>query len=326
MTPTDAFDGACRLDNWGLIRASGPDAASFLHGQLTTDVVHLGPAQARLAGYCSPKGRLLASFVMWREEAGDILLACSADLLPATLRRLRMFVLRARCVLSDASAEVSLYGLVGPRALAWLGATSPGAPWTKRDGDGDRVGVTAIALPDAAGCARVLCASTIAPDLPPLAPAAWAWLEVRSGIARIEAATLEKFVPQMLNYELLGGVDFQKGCYPGQEIVARSQYRGSIKRRSLLFETDGAAQPGDEVFHSDDASQPAGMVVNAAPQPQESTPGSLALVEVKLASLDGGSLHLRAVDGPDLRRAAPPYALPVEPAPATDVPAQPPPT
>lgn len=311
MDSTIDLDGACRLDDWGLIRASGADAASFLHSQLTNDVAHLDVGQARLAGYCSPKGRLLASFVIWRDAAGDILLACSADVLPATLKRLRMFVLRAKCVLSDASAEWPLYGLAGTRAVAWLGDAAPPAPWRARE----RAGLTAIRLPDAAGQPRVLCASAIAPDLPPLPPETWRWLEVHSGIARIEAATVEKFVPQMLNYELLGGVDFKKGCYPGQEVVARSQYRGSIKRRSLLFESNAVARAGDEIFDSTDASQPAGMVVNAAPQP--AAPGSVALVEVKLASAAQASLRLGSADGPALRRIELPYALPLEPAAAT---------
>ena len=107
--PSPAFSGAVRLADWGTIRARGPDAATFLQGQLTQDVLHLNDAQARFAGYCSPKGRLLATFVVWRDADGDILLACSADLLAPTLKRLRMFVLRAKCVLSDASGELPLH-------------------------------------------------------------------------------------------------------------------------------------------------------------------------------------------------------------------------
>jgi folate-binding Fe-S cluster repair protein YgfZ len=113
----------------------------------------------------------------------------------------------------------------------------------------------------------------------------------------------------MLNYEVLGGVDFKKGCYPGQEIVARSQYRGTIKRRSFLFTSEAPMQAGQEVFHSADPAQPAGLVANAAPAPQG---GSLALVELKLAALDAGSLHLGAADGPALIRGELPYELPVE--------------
>ena len=129
-------------------------------------------------------------------------------------------------------------------------------------------GGTLVRLPDVDGVPRALLA--LAPAEAPVAdlpPDAWNVLDVRSGIPTIEAATVEQFVPQMLNYELIGGVDFQKGCYPGQEIVARSQYRGTIKRRMFLFECDALAMPGQEVFHSDDAGQPAGMVVNAAPLP-----------------------------------------------------------
>ena len=117
-----AFDGALRLSEWGLIRAQGADAASFLHDQLTQDIAHLDDRHARLAGYCSAKGRLLATFVVWREQPEQILLACSADLLPATLKRLSIFVLRAKCKLSDASDEFALYGLAGASASAWLGA------------------------------------------------------------------------------------------------------------------------------------------------------------------------------------------------------------
>jgi folate-binding protein YgfZ len=120
-------------------------------------------------------------------------------------------------------------------------------------------------------------------------------------------ATVEQFVPQMVNLELVGGVDFQKGCYPGQEVVARSQYRGTLKRRMQRFDADATLAPGVEVFHAADPGQPAGMVVNAAPAPGG---GWSALVEVKLAALDGGGLHAGGADGALLRRAALPYALP----------------
>jgi tRNA-modifying protein YgfZ len=308
VNPTSLLDGVTQLHDWGVIRARGTDATPFLHGQLTSDTAQLGLSRARLAGYCSAKGRLLASFIVWRSADNDLLLACSADLLAPTLKRLRMFVLRAKCVLSDASAELPLFGLAGPQATAWLADAAPSAVWDKCE----RVGLTAIRLPDAAGQARYLCTGEVAPQLPPLPLEVWRWLELRSGVARIEQATIEQFVPQMLNFEVLGGVDFQKGCYPGQEVVARSQYRGSVKRRSFLFETDAPASAGEDVFHSDDASQPAGKVANAAALPAGYPPGSLALVEVKLAALAGGSLHLGAADGPVLRQIDLPYELPLD--------------
>jgi tRNA-modifying protein YgfZ len=307
MTTSPPLDGAVRLAHWGVIRAQGADAAAFLHGQLTSDFAQLDTTQARLAGYCSAKGRLLASFIGWKRSEEEVLLACSADLLPATLKRLSMFVLRAKCKLNDASADWPLWGVAGPSATAWLGNALPGHPW----GRGTREGAEVIRLPDADGAARALVAlpSTDAPSLPALELAAWQWAETASGVARIEAATVDRFVPQMLNYELLGGVDFKKGCYPGQEIVARSQYRGTIKRRSFLFTSEAPMHAGQEIFHSADPAQPAGLVANAATAPQG---GSLALVELKLAALDEGSLHLGAADGPALTRGDLPYELPVE--------------
>ena len=304
MQPTP--DGLVALSHWGLIRARGADAVKFLQGQLTNDVATLGLAQARLAGYCSAKGRLQASFVVWKLAPDDLLLACTVGVLPATLKRLSMFVLRAQCKLSDASAELPLLGAAGATATRWIGDLPV---WGRRELDGGSL----VRLPDVDGVPRCIAALPVAhalPEAPALALDTWRWLDVRSGIPVIEAATVEQFVPQMLNYEVVGGVDFAKGCYPGQEVVARSHYRGTIKRRTFLFEADAPASAGQEVYHSGDAVQPAGMVVNAAPRPSSS--GSAALVEVKLAALESGSLHLGAVDGTELRRAALPYALPSE--------------
>jgi tRNA-modifying protein YgfZ len=301
--PGAPLHGALALADWGLIRAHGDDARRFLHGQLTQDVEHLEPRQARLAGYCSAKGRLLASFVVWIEPgSGDVLLACSADLLPATLKRLSMFVLRSRCRLSDASAELPLTALAGPAALAALAAEGAGlAPWQVGAAHGGQL----VRLPDAVGTARALLVGGQPPPLDALAPEAWAWLEVASGIPRIVAATVERFVPQMVNLELVGGVNFQKGCYPGQEVVARSQYRGTLKRRAFVLACDAPAQPGQEVFGADDPEQPAGLVVNAAP----AAAGALVLAELRLASADQ-PLALGAAGGPALRPVEQPYAMP----------------
>jgi folate-binding protein YgfZ len=306
--PVESLQGALRLTDWGVIRAEGADAAGFLHGQLTQDVQHLDPDGARLAGYCTAKGRLLASLLVWRGSADELLLACSADVLPATLKRLSMFVLRAKCKLSDASGSISLHGLAGSAAAAWLGANAPRAAWQARAVGGAQV----LRLPDSAGLARYLLATPAdaeAPALPALSANAWSWLEVSSGVPRIVAATVEHFVPQMVNFELVGGVNFQKGCYPGQEVVARSQYRGTAKRRAFVFDVDAVALPGQEVFHSADPGQPAGMVVNAASLAGKDR----ALVEVKLATLDSGTLHLGSAGGPRLRRVTEqPYVVPLE--------------
>jgi folate-binding protein YgfZ len=293
-----------------VIRASGPDARSFLHSQLTQDVQGLPAGTATLAGYCSAKGRLLATFIVWSEAADEVLLACSADLLPATLRRLSMFVLRAKCKLSDASGQVLLWGLAGAEADAFLGPARPTRDWqtaTATNGLAIRLPSARIeatlksrylfAAPNGDGIAAVV----------PLDPGAWRSLEVHSGVARVVAATVEQFVPQMLNLELVGGVSFSKGCYPGQEIVARSQYRGTLKRRAFVVEGSESIAPGLEIFHSSDPGQPAGMVVLSGSWGDGRHP---ALVELKLSALDVGELHAGSPAGSALQLRDLPYAIP----------------
>jgi folate-binding protein YgfZ len=262
-----------------------------------------------LAGYCSAKGRLQATFVIWREASGDLLLACSADLLATTLKRLSMFVLRARCKLSDASGEVPLWGVAGEPAISSLGVPAPVRPWAQA---AFAQGGQAIRLPDAridgTPVPRLLLAGAAdgPGGLPALDEAAWRWLEAQSGTPRITAATVEQFVPQMVNLELAGGVNFQKGCYPGQEVVARSQYRGTLKRRAYVLHAAEALLPGQEVFHDGDPAQPAGMVVLAGAWRGDHA----ALVELKIAATESGSLHLGRADGPQLTLGALPYELP----------------
>ncbi|MFZ9373682.1 MAG: YgfZ/GcvT domain-containing protein, partial [Burkholderiaceae bacterium] len=233
--------GVCRLSHLGVIRAQGEEAAKFLHGQLTNDFALLGPTQARLAALCSPKGRMLASFVGFKRAEDDIVLVCSADLLAPTLKRLSMFVLRAKVKLSDASADLAVWGLTGDAVPALAGAAgqADAAPWTLAalpGGDAAAPLGHAVRLYPADGVPRAMrvqpAGETLAgvgtrQELPePL----WLWGEVRSGVARVTQPVVDAFVPQMLNYESVGGVNFQKGCYPGQEVVARSQFRGTLKR------------------------------------------------------------------------------------------------
>jgi tRNA-modifying protein YgfZ len=327
------FEGACRLHDWGVIRVRGEDAARFLHGQLSNDMEKLGPDNARLAAYCTAQGRMLASFVACRHGTDEVWLACSTDVLAATLKRLSMFVLRAKARLDDAGAELAVLGWAGQgtagpsqgslspsgggpsEARTWGPAHArealPPAPWGKRSDGAAEI----IRLPDAAGHVRALRigpadeAQAWLATQPALPPEHWRWLEVRSGVARVTAATSGQFVPQMLNYELVGGVDFKKGCYPGQEIVARSQYLGKLKRRAFLLHGEQPMQAGQEVFWSGDEGQPAGMVALDSSHP---TGGHDAIVELKSAVLAEGSLHLGAAHGPRLQPLPLPYALPAD--------------
>lgn len=306
--PENLQAGACRLSDWGVIRAQGEDARKFLHGQLTQDIEHLAAGQARLAGYCSAKGRLLATFVIWPAAEGELLLACSADLLPAVLKRLSMFVLRAKCKLSDASADWPLWGVAGTGAVSGL---SRAAAWTCQQ----QADAHCVALPPArlgpVEVPRWLWAGPTPPAAADLPGGTWAALEALSGTPRVMAATSEQFVPQMVNLDLVEGVNFKKGCYPGQEVVARSQYRGTLKRRGAILLGTATMHPGQEIVHSADPGQPAGLVALAGAGPGL---GPVAFAELKLAALEGGSLHLGSAEGPLLRVSALPYPVPTEPA------------
>ncbi len=300
---TYPLEGAAPLPHLGLIRVQGEDAASFLHGQLTQDFALLKPGQARLAAFCSAKGRMQASFVGVLLSPQDIALVVSRDLLAPTLKRLSMFVLRAKARLSDASEAFVLRGLAGSSARAADGQIL--APWADDVQDGRH----RIGLYPADGVARALWlapSGTPEPSGPVLDAALWQWSEVRSGIATVTAPVLEAFVPQMLNYESVGGVNFKKGCYPGQEVVARSQFRGTLKRRAALVHAAQALQAGQEVFHSDDPSQPCGLVAQAAQAPGG---GWDAIVSVQTSAMEGGVLTAGAPGGPALALQPLPYPL-----------------
>jgi tRNA-modifying protein YgfZ len=303
----------CALTHWGVIRAEGSDAATFLHGQLTQDIQGLALGQARQAGYCSAKGRLLATFIVWRESEQELLLVCDRSVLASTLKRLSMFVLRAKCKLSDATGDRPLWGYWGRLDSTAAEAWSAMAPWSVDDGSDAHAPASVVRLPDADHHWRALWvgrnASASAAQQPNAELAEWQRLQISSGLPMIEHGTAEQFVPQMINYELVDGVNFQKGCYPGQEVVARSQYRATAKRRMFLFQTSGPAAAGTEVFHSADAEQPAGLVVNAVTQANGQT---LLLAEVKLAALAQGTLHLSSHTGALLELRALPYSVPME--------------
>lgn len=297
-----------RLDHLGVLRARGADAAKFLHGQLTQDFALLGPQEARLAALCNAKGRMLASFIGIKPTPDEVLLIMPSELLPSTLKRLSMFVLRAQVRLDDASADWAVYGLIGQAtSQADLSFADPSQPWHCASSESAHL----ISIYPAAGQARALwlqAPSAPAPAGNPAAPGLWAWSEVASGVATITSAISEAFVPQMLNYESVGGVSFKKGCYPGQEVVARSQFRGTLKRRTFWVQTAATVAVGDEVFHPSDAQQPVGLVAAAsgalgsadttspggqAPQTlAEPSFGAQALVSMQLSAADGQALSI----------------------------------
>jgi folate-binding protein YgfZ len=313
------------LRNLGLIGVRGEDAARFLHSQLTNDVEHLGAGDVRLAGFCTPKGRLQASFLMWRAADDSIMLQLPRAIQAPLQKRLAMFVMRAKAALRDATGEadhaavLGVGGAAGGAALQALGLALPPAPYTcTHNAQG-----TLLRLADALGAARWLWLThadaaqaawpALSTQLASGGQDAWQLAAIHAGIPQIEAGTQEQFVPQMINYELLGGVNFKKGCYPGQEIVARSQYLGTPKRRMVLarvaHQAPAQIASGTELFAAADPGQPCGMVVNAAPNGEQ---GADLLVEIKLAVLgtEGARpVFLGTPAGPALQFLPMPYAL-----------------
>lgn len=300
------------LTHLGLIHASGDEASSFLHNLGSNDIKKLGPDRAQHNSLNSPKGRILASFVVWRSEE-DYLLALSADLHTSILKKLSMYVLRAKVKLRNGEDDRLLLGLAGPQAQMALKAAGLSVP--------------ANALGVAQGQTRVIhldgeryildCAVDAAPQVwtallnasaQAAGTAAWRWLDIQAGLPLVTAQTQDEFVAQMLNFELLGGVNFQKGCYPGQEIVARTQYLGKLKKRMFrahVAETD-AAQVGSDLYSPEFGAQSCGKVVTAVESPEG---GTDLLAVMQISAHEAGEVHLNAVDGPRLALATLPYAV-----------------
>ncbi len=313
---------AMPLPHLGFLDLTGADAVGFLHGQLTNDVQHQTVDTVQPSAYCQAKGRMLATFLQWRDAVDGeprITLALTRELAAPIAKRLSMFVLRAKAKVIDASAALVAFGWLGPAAaFPDLDAEGPGlptAPWGRSQAQALQcLRLTDVASADgpiaralivtpaerAADVWRALSASAQSAH-----ESVWELFEVHSGIARIVPATQEQFVPQMVNFELVGGVNFKKGCYPGQEVVARSQYLGKLRRRMFLARAECAPpMPGADVG-APGATEPVGRVVNAA---ANGAGGTDLLVETTLAAADGAltigatPMHLLAL----------PYAIPAE--------------
>jgi folate-binding protein YgfZ len=288
------------LSHLAVLAFSGEDAQAFLQGQLTCDLTAIRAGSAMLGAYCSPKGRMLADFFLARGEDRFVML------LPRTLaaaieKRLRMFVLRSRVHVAPGN-EV-LLGAAGPRAADALRGLSTADGSMVLEVPGGRF--IAVIAPEAApGVWKSLRAK-----LRPVGTSCWEWLDIRAGIPMIPPAMQDRLVPQMANLELLGGVSFNKGCYTGQEVVARSQYLGKVKRRMYLARLSGEPAPpqaGDELFSDDLGDQACGWVINAQPSPGS---GYDLLAVVPVASREHSTVHLKSPQGEKLSFQPLPYEV-----------------
>jgi folate-binding protein YgfZ len=299
------------LVDQGLIRVSGEDAQTFLQGQTTNDIKLVNAERSQLSGYCSPKGRMMALFRVF-QHGDDLILMLPRERLDAVLKRLTMFVLRAKVKLSDASDELAVAGIAGDCAPGLLPA-APEADNTSAAADG----LTMVRLPGDRPRFLVVGEPAsvqgwwqqAAAQASPASPDGWPLLDIRAGQPSVVEATNEAFVPQMANLQLVNGVSFTKGCYTGQEVVARMQYLGTLKRRMyrVHIATDACPTPGTELFSASSASgQGAGKVVDARPSPDG---GCEALVVCQISSMDAGDLRLQDASGPALELAELPYAF-----------------
>jgi len=318
--PTAASDSfaVCDASPLAILAFDGPDAASFLHGQLSSDVAGLGPDACQYTSYNSPSGRMLANFVLWRggPDPGDGFRALlPVDLAAPIRKRLAMFVLRSKVTVTDATATMARYGVGGPGAADALRAALGAAPQpfgvVRSDGvtvlglPGPRFLVLAAVDQSNAGLAALVGTA------PPAGFAVWQALTIRAGVPVISAATQDKFIPQTANWDVLGGVNFRKGCYTGQEIIARSQYLGRLKERLFAFRAPATTvAPGDRLYSPVFADQACGTVVNAAPASSGDTE---LLAVVQLAAAASGDVRLGAPDGPRLAPLPLPYDVPAAP-------------
>jgi tRNA-modifying protein YgfZ len=299
------------LDSLGVIAVEGADAVDFLHGQLTNDVSHLDTQRVQLNGYCSAKGRLYAIFDNWR-DAHAVYLQLPREILPGVMKRMSMFVLRAKVGLRDASREWQARAILGPGSATSLKPLLADLP---------AVGATAC-LPDGTRLHRLPPSPQIEERLLLLQPTPssgvidsklalaqcpeglfW-WSQIDAGWPNVFAVTQERFVPQMINLEVIGGVNFKKGCYPGQEVVARSQYLGKLRRRMQIAHVASHVAAGEDVFAAD-SEGPVGTVVMAASAPD----GGMDLLFECPAERFEGDLRLVSRAGPRLMLRPLPYAL-----------------
>lgn len=310
----------CDLSQFGMLKVSGEEAQSFLHNLFSSDVNALTPQHALRSSFNTAKGRTLATFLIWRTGA-DYFLQLPQELTATIQKKLSMYVLRAKVKIEDASDSVVRIGISGANAEKLLKehicvhlektplSVSAGTHDNKTCFsvirlDEQRFQVNIDPPEDASALWQKL--ST---EARPVGSPCWNWLNIRAGIPVVLPQTQEQFVAQMMNLDLIGAVNFKKGCYPGQEIVARMQYLGKLKRRMYLAHLDSTdnPQPGDELFSAEMEGQASGMIVNAAPAPSG---GYDVLAVVQISSRDTQTLHWKSLQGAALQFLPLPYPLP----------------
>ena len=305
----------CDLSHLGLISAQGADTLTFLQSQLTNDAREVTATHSQLSGYCSAKGRLLALFRIF-QRGEQVYLQFPHELLEPTLKRLRMFVMRAKVTLDDATDNLVRIGVGGPQAEQHLSAAIGQLPQAVNDVVSSK-DITVLRLPGVNARFELagelpqiqLLWQTLAAHATPVGAEVWNLQDILAGVPEVFISSVEEFVPQMVNLTALGGVNFKKGCYPGQEIVARMQYLGTLKRRMYLAHIDASSPPAPRTplyEEGSDGSQSIGAIVNAQTIPGD---GCQALAVVVIAAAERDAVRLGSAGGPVLKFQPLPYSL-----------------
>jgi len=309
--PGDVAPQLVPLASWAIWRLAGPEAQAFLQGQTTSDIQALTPGAWQHSGYCTPKGRLLASFPIWRSDAETFHLLLPRSLAEAVMSRLTRYVLRAKLKISP--APLLALGLLGPKARHFLAEAALPAPAPGACAGSQGFTVLGLAADRFLLAAQ---AEAIAQRWPQWAEhtavadeSAWDSANIAAGVATVLPATQELFIPQMLNFDLVGGLSYTKGCYPGQEIVARMHYLGRLKERLFHAAVEAPALPGDKLYSPVFGEQACGTVANAVSAGNADT----VLLAVLQTAAAKEAVHLGAPDGPVLRFLPLPYPFPEAP-------------
>jgi hypothetical protein len=302
------------LSHLALWRVEGADAQAFLQGQLSNDVRKVDATHSQLSAYCSSKGRMLAIFRIF-QRGNTYFLQLPLELSEPTLKRLRMFVLRSKVRIEPVGAEFARIGISGPHAEDLVRACLGVVPGSV-DACLSAAQATVIRLPGPLPRFELVAPAadmpaiwqTLSEAAQPVGSDPWEWLDIAAGIPVVHTGTVEEFVPQMANLELVGGVSFTKGCYPGQEIVARMHYLGRLKQRMYRahVSSDSRPQPGDRLFAVSVGDQSIGQVVDAQPAPDG---GFDVLAVLQIDRAESSDVRLGDAQGPKLALGGLPYSL-----------------
>jgi folate-binding protein YgfZ len=302
------------LNHYALIEASGDDLIEFLQGQLTNDIKLVSDSMGQLSAYCNPKGRILANFLIFKRE-NHYFLRMHSDIAEATLKRLRMFIMRSKVELVDRSDELVRMGVAGLNASTKLSSMFTTLP-KNTDESSTENELTVIKL--SGELPRYEVHGTfekikklwqeLQRDAVVIGENSWNLLTIRAAIPEIVSDTVEAFVPQMVNLQAINSLSFTKGCYPGQEVVARMHYLGKLKRRLFIgaCNSDTLPTPGQAIMSSDESEQKIGQVVTSSWSKDK---GIEFLAVLQIEKAEKGEIHIGSSTGPAIKLLDLPYSL-----------------